>query len=62
MYIVRFTDVQTQIRDKCRQELFTVIMRRMMLKIACRTAEKCGAKAIITGESLGQVASRRWKR
>lgn len=57
MYIVRFTDVQTQIRDKCRQELFTVIMRRMMLKIACRTAEKCGAKAIITGESLGQVAS-----
>ena len=57
LFVVPFTEIQEQIRDKCPEELFTVIMRRYMLKIACLAAEKYNAKAIITGESLGQVAS-----
>ncbi len=55
--IVPFTHIQEQIRDKCPEDYFTLIMRRMMMRIACAVAEdnKCGA--IVTGESLGQVAS-----
>lgn len=57
LYVVPFTQIQEEIRTKCNEELFTVIMRRFMLRIACGVAEKYGAGAIITGESLGQVAS-----
>lgn len=57
LYIVEFTEIQEKIRDLCREEFFTVIMRRVMLRIANKVAEKCGAGVIITGESLGQVAS-----
>ena len=57
LYVVEFTEIQEKIRDLCREDLFTVIMRRVMLRIANNVAEKCGAGAIITGESLGQVAS-----
>ena len=55
--VVPFTHIQEQIRDKCPEDYFTLIMRRMMMRIACAVAEdnKCGA--IVTGESLGQVAS-----
>ena len=54
---VGFTEIQEEIRDKCPEELFTLIMRRFMMRIANRIAEKEESKALITGESLGQVAS-----
>ncbi len=57
VYIVHFTQIQERIKQVCRQELFTVIMRRAMLRIACQVAEQIHAGAVITGESLGQVAS-----
>ena len=57
MYVVNFTDIQLAIHEKCPAELMITIMRRFMMRIATIVAqkEKCGA--IITGESLGQVAS-----
>ena len=55
--VVPFTEIQVAIKDNCPEELFTIIMRRMMMRIALRLAEKDGCKALITGESLGQVAS-----
>ena len=57
MYTVPFTKLQEEIRDKCHEEYFTIIMRRFMMMIAERLAEKNDCKALITGESLGQVAS-----
>ncbi|MBQ1217961.1 MAG: tRNA 4-thiouridine(8) synthase ThiI [Clostridia bacterium] len=57
LWIVPFTQIQEEIRDRCREDLFTVIMRRVMLKIACKLAREQNAGCIITGESLGQVAS-----
>lgn len=57
LYIVPFTKIQECIRDACPEEYFTIIMRRLMMEIACRIAQKHGAKALVTGESLGQVAS-----
>lgn len=56
-YRVPFTELQEAIRDHCPEEYFTVIMRRLMVKIANRFCEKDGYGAIITGESLAQVAS-----
>lgn len=55
--VVPFTEIQEAIKDNCPEELFTVIMRRMMMRVALRLCEKDGSKALITGESLGQVAS-----
>lgn len=55
--IVPFTEIQEQIAEKCAEEYFTLIMRRFMMKIASRIAEEGGSAALITGESLGQVAS-----
>ena len=55
--VVPFTHIQEEIRDKCPEEYFTLIMRRFMMRIAERIAERVGAKAIVTGENLGQVAS-----
>jgi len=55
--VVPFTHIQEEIRDKCPEEYFTIIMRRVMMRIAERIALSNGCKAIITGESLGQVAS-----
>ncbi len=57
MYIVGFTHIQEEIRDKCPEELFTIIMRRFMMRVAQRIAEQQKCAALITGESLGQVAS-----
>ncbi len=56
-YCVPFTDIQVAIRKHCPEELFTVIMRRMMMKIACIIAYKNKYSALITGESVAQVAS-----
>ena len=55
--IVPFTHIQEEIRDKCPEEYFTIIMRRFMTRIAERIALSNGCGAIVTGESLGQVAS-----
>ncbi len=55
--IVPFTEIQEQIADKCPEEYFTLIMRRMMMRIAERVAAHKHCGAMITGESLGQVAS-----
>ena len=57
LLVVPFTHIQEQIRDKCPEEYFTLIMRRFMMRIAEKIAEAQGAKAIVTGENLGQVAS-----
>ena len=55
--VVPFTHIQEEIRDKCPEEFFTLIMRRFMMRIAEKIALSNGAKAIVTGENLGQVAS-----
>ncbi len=55
--VVPFTEIQLQIREKCPEELFTLIMRRFMMRIAERIALWNGCGALVTGESLGQVAS-----
>ena len=57
LLVVPFTHIQEEIRDKCPEEYFTLIMRRFMMRIAEKIAEAQGAKAIVTGENLGQVAS-----
>lgn len=57
MITVNFTKLQEQIRDNCPEELGTVILRRFMLRAAERIAREEGCSALITGESLGQVAS-----
>lgn len=56
-YVVHFTEIQEQIRDKCPEVYFTIIMRRFMMKIAERLAIHQKCSALITGESVGQVAS-----
>jgi len=55
--VVHFTEAQEAIRDHCKEEFFTVIMRRMMMRVAQRIAYKKHCGALTTGESLGQVAS-----
>ena len=57
LLIVPFTHIQEQIRDNCPEELFTLVMRRMMMRIAQRLARQAEALALVTGESVGQVAS-----
>lgn len=55
--IVPFTAIQEEIGQKCPEELFTLLMRRYMMRIAERVARDDNCSALITGESLGQVAS-----
>ena len=57
LHIVPFTKIQEEIRKQCPEGYFTLIMRRFMMRLAEAIAKKAGAKALITGESLGQVAS-----
>lgn len=57
MYTVPFTKIQEKLRSDCPEELFTIIMRRLMMEISERIAKKNDCAALITGESLGQVAS-----
>lgn len=57
VHIVPFTEQQLQMKAKCPAEHLTILMRRMMMQIACRIAESTHAGAVVTGESLGQVAS-----
>lgn len=57
MYTVPFTKIQETIKNECPEELFTIIMRRLMMQISSRIAQDNNCTALITGESLGQVAS-----
>lgn len=57
LYTVPFTEIQENIRDKSPEDMFTITMRRIMMKIATRIAEDKDCGALITGESVGQVAS-----
>ena len=57
VHIVPFTEIQEEIRRNCPEEYFTLIMRRFMMRIAEAIARKANAGALVTGESLGQVAS-----
>lgn len=57
IHIIPFTKIQEEIRRACPEEYFTLIMRRFMMRIAEAVAKKIGAGALVTGESLGQVAS-----
>ncbi|MBQ9952887.1 MAG: tRNA 4-thiouridine(8) synthase ThiI [Clostridia bacterium] len=55
--VVHFTEVQEAIRDHCKEEFFTVIMRRFMMRVARELEHRTRSGCLITGESLGQVAS-----
>lgn len=55
--VVKVTRIQEEIHKKCNGDYMVTILRRFMMRIAERLAKKCGAQCIITGESLGQVAS-----
>ena len=57
LHIVNFTDIQLYIYDKCPHEELTIIMRRYMMRIAEELAKRSGAMGLVTGESIGQVAS-----
>lgn len=57
VHVVPFTDIQMQIHEKCHEDYTTVIMRRYMMRIANAIAKKEHSQALITGESIGQVAS-----
>lgn len=55
--VVPFTEIQEELRRACPEELFTILMRRFMMRIASRVAQRDGCGALVTGECLGQVAS-----
>ena len=57
VHIVPFTEIQEEIRRKCPEDHFTLIMRRFMMRLADRLAHELCCRALVTGESLGQVAS-----
>ena len=57
LHVVNFTDIQLYIYEKCPHDELTIIMRRYMMKIAERFAQQDGCLGLITGESIGQVAS-----
>ncbi|MDD5898134.1 MAG: tRNA 4-thiouridine(8) synthase ThiI [Clostridia bacterium] len=57
VHVVPFTDIQMQIHEKCHEDYTTIIMRRYMMRIANEIAKKEHAQALVTGESIGQVAS-----
>jgi len=57
LHLVPFTEIQLAIYDRCPPKETTILMRRLMMRIAERVAEADGARALVTGEALGQVAS-----
>ncbi len=57
LHIINFTDIQLAIYEKCPQDELTIIMRRYMMRIAEHIAKETECSALITGESIGQVAS-----
>ncbi|MGM9566319.1 tRNA uracil 4-sulfurtransferase ThiI [Evtepia sp.] len=57
VHVVPFTEIQEELRRSCPEDLFTLLMRRFMMRISEQVAHRIGAHALVTGESLGQVAS-----
>ena len=57
VHVISLTHVQEEIRDRCEEDYFTILLRIFMMKLAERTAREYNCHALITGESLGQVAS-----
>ena len=57
VHVISLTHIQEALRDNIDEEYFTLLLRRFMMRLSCRAAEQFGCEAIITGESLGQVAS-----
>lgn len=57
LHVVLFTEIQRALRERCPEAFLTLLMRRMMMRLAEAIARKAGALALVTGESLGQVAS-----
>ncbi len=57
VHVISVTHIQEVLRDNCDNDYFTILLRRFMMALADRTARHTGAQALITGESLGQVAS-----
>lgn len=57
LHVISLTEIQEAIRDNCHEEYFTLILRRFMMRLAERTAKVYDCGAVVTGESLGQVAS-----
>ncbi len=57
VHVVSLTRIQEELSKKCEEDYFTLLLRRYMMYIACRMAANHGSKCLITGESLGQVAS-----
>jgi len=55
--VISLTEIQLKLKETCREEYFTLLLRRFMMRLAVKVCEKRGTDAIITGESLGQVAS-----
>ena len=57
LHVISFTEIQVQMRDRCPEDELTIIMRRVMMQIAEQIARQTGCLALVTGESVGQVAS-----
>ena len=61
VHVVSLTKIQELLRDNCEEEYFTLLLRRYMMAISLKIAHEYGCEALITGESLGQVASQTMK-
>lgn len=61
VHIISVTHIQEVLRDNCDEDYFTLLLRRFMMRLAERTAKKFSCDALITGESIGQVASQTMK-
>lgn len=61
VHIISLTHIQEVMRDTIDEDYFTLLLRRFMMRLSCRTAEMFGCDALVTGESLGQVASQTMK-
>ncbi len=61
VHIISLTHIQEELVKNCEEDYFTLLLRRFMMKLACRVAKYRGCDALITGESLGQVASQTMK-
>ncbi len=61
VHVVTLTHIQELIRDTCTEDYFTLLLRRFMMKLASKVAEENGCPVLVTGESLGQVASQTMK-
>ena len=57
MHVISLTKIQEELRKSCAEEYFTLLLRRFMMRLSCRAARRFKCGALITGESLGQVAS-----